>query len=141
MPATTRSPLSWTPVLRGDIYCAPACGGKCTLAQHRAVTKAATTVARRLGRGWRPEVWENLGWFGAAVTKCGRLKVHLKDHGRFVAFLGPRESVGGDFVGTGDTPEAAILDVLARGRAALATLTDILAVTDDANIPLSARKR
>lgn len=60
----------WKPVRRGLIYCSPACGGGCTVAQHLRATLAADKLVRQLthgtGRGWKARVWENLGWHYAA---------------------------------------------------------------------------
>lgn len=39
--------LSWNPVLRGKIYCSPACGYRCTLAAHNKAQQDATAVAER----------------------------------------------------------------------------------------------
>lgn len=52
----------WTPVLNGDIFCSPACGDKCKLADYEKAVKAANTLVSVLGDGWEPEIWENLGW-------------------------------------------------------------------------------
>ena len=45
----------------GLIYCAPWCGGRCKKADFDQATTAAA-LAKRLGAGWKAEVWENLGW-------------------------------------------------------------------------------
>lgn len=54
----------WTPRHHQlGIYCSPACGGRCTrVAYEEAVTEAAK-LARHMGAGWSPEVWENSGWY------------------------------------------------------------------------------
>lgn len=52
----------WIPQLRGAIYCSPACGHGCTFEAFDRAYEQATTLATRLGRGWTPRVWENLGW-------------------------------------------------------------------------------
>lgn len=52
----------WTPILRGDTYCSPACGGGCTKSAHDKALADAAALAERLGAGWTPHVWENLGW-------------------------------------------------------------------------------
>lgn len=52
----------WTPVLKGDGYCSPACGGKCKKTAYDYAVQAADELAARLGQGWQPHVWENLGW-------------------------------------------------------------------------------
>lgn len=50
------------PVLKGKTYCAPWCGRGCTKAEYNRALAGATALARRLGAGWKPRVWENLGW-------------------------------------------------------------------------------
>lgn len=53
----------WSPRnLPGGIYCSPACGGACSRADHDRANADATALATRMGDGWGPEVWENLGW-------------------------------------------------------------------------------
>lgn len=59
--------LSWKPVLRGNIYCSPACGASCTKAAHDEAVKKAKALAKRMGKGWKIRVHENLGWFYAVV--------------------------------------------------------------------------
>jgi hypothetical protein len=54
--------LSWRAVRRGKLYCAPACGGGCTIAEFDLAMAAACACARALGNGWVPDVYENLGW-------------------------------------------------------------------------------
>ena len=52
----------WTPVRNGDMFCSPACGCKCKLADYERAVKAAGNLAALLGGGWYPNVWENGGW-------------------------------------------------------------------------------
>ena len=54
----------WTPILShgGTVYCSPRCGGKCKRRHYDHVVKAADALAGRMGAGWKPVVWENLGW-------------------------------------------------------------------------------
>ncbi len=52
----------WTPIRDGAVYCSPACGGKCTMEDFEWATKEAEKLARLMGDGWEPHVWENLGW-------------------------------------------------------------------------------
>ena len=59
----------WTPVRIGSLYCSPACCGRCTWHDHeRAVRDADLLVKKLRGRGWRPVVWENLGWHFQVVS-------------------------------------------------------------------------
>lgn len=101
----------WRAQRRGAIYCAPACGTGCTYAAFLHAQTAARKLCKRLGAGWTPRVWENLGWHYSAVSKCGRLKVHPHDYNRRVesygAFLG-EPNMGGRWAEHGKTPEAAI---------------------------------
>src|SRR6188474_3140027 len=56
--------LSWKPVRRGAIYCAPACGGGCKHADYIAAAKLGERIRKQLrGRGWKVRLNENLGWF------------------------------------------------------------------------------
>jgi hypothetical protein len=72
----------WTPRRDGAIYCSPACGGRCRWADFEAANARAGTLARQLGHGWQPRVWENLGWHvqvkkgGATVTVTGEGRYH-----------------------------------------------------------------
>lgn len=69
----------WTPKLNGDVFCSSACGSGCKKADFDRATELAGVIAAKLGRGWIPRVWENLGWHfevkkGAAtvsLTGCG----------------------------------------------------------------------
>jgi hypothetical protein len=51
------------PVLRGGIYCSPWCGANCTKAAYDLAVSKAKALARRMGKGWKPRVHENMGWF------------------------------------------------------------------------------
>lgn len=52
----------WTPRAQGAVYCSPACGGACRRAAFDRAVGESRELARRMGPGWRPDVWENLGW-------------------------------------------------------------------------------
>ena len=70
-----RRELSWRPVRKGDVFCAPACGRGCTHAEYVHALTSAAAVVRRLGPGWRPVVSENLGWHYSVELVSG-IKVH-----------------------------------------------------------------
>lgn len=59
-------PRDWKPVRRGEIYCSPACGCRCTFERYEAAVSRAQILCERLGEGWEPKVWENVGWHFAA---------------------------------------------------------------------------
>lgn len=110
--------LSWDPVHRGDIYCSPACGGKCTWAAYQDAHAKAKALALLLGKGWGPRVWENLGWHWAAQTVDGLMKVHpsmCRDKTvSYTAFFG--EGSGGQWAVHNDDPEEAVADALALAQ-------------------------
>ena len=56
------SELSWTPKREGAVYCSPACGNGCKWVDYKLASHKASKLAGRLGAGWKPRVWENLGW-------------------------------------------------------------------------------
>jgi len=55
----------WKPRHRKNrtIYCSPLCGGDCKRADYDKAVRESAKLAKRLGPGWKPNVWENLGWF------------------------------------------------------------------------------
>ena len=107
--------LSWTPKEYGGIfYCSPACGGGCTMAAYEQAKDKAMRLAARLGKGWKPRVWENLGWHYSAV--CGKSKVRQFGDRKFWASL----YAGRQFTATAATPRAAVLRALKDCDAALA---------------------
>lgn len=81
-PAT---PDEWAPVLNGDIFCSPRCGGGCTKAEYDAAVTAADALAAKLGPGWEPDIWENLGWHYA--VRRGDSEVFHDDIGRYTAII------------------------------------------------------
>jgi hypothetical protein len=107
----------WEPVLRGHIYCAPACGRGCTKAAYERAQKKAAALAKRLGPRWKPRVWENLGWHYSAISPCGSIKVHSSypEGEMWTAYFGP-EATGGKWAESGKTPWEAIDAVVATGR-------------------------
>lgn len=48
------------------LKCAKWCGRGCTKAEYERARKAAHKLCAKLGTGWLPRVWENLGWHYAA---------------------------------------------------------------------------
>lgn len=84
-------PRDWTPVRNGGVFCSPGCGRGCTWMEHEQALEDAHRLAKGLGPGWKPEVWENMGWHFRAVSDDGRWKVHGAYAGGrdgFHAFLG-----------------------------------------------------
>ncbi len=73
------SKRAWKPVRRGRKYCSPACGSGCTHADFLAKKRKAAALVKALGKGWRQDVWENLGWHYGAKHK--ELGVMVYSHG------------------------------------------------------------
>jgi hypothetical protein len=129
-PRTPR-PLSWKPKLNGEVYCSSACGSKCKRADFERATARAEALVKRLGSGWEPKVWENMGWHYSARSKSGYLTVHERwlHSGKkdvvtlvgeqlpdtYTAYLSQeKDGVGGTWTADADTPEEAIRDVVAQ---------------------------
>jgi len=79
MTHTSPKTLSWSPVRKGNIYCSPGCGGGCTWEAYEAAVAHASELCERLGEGFEPRVWENLGWHFEAVAHDRRIRV--RDYG------------------------------------------------------------
>lgn len=74
---------NWTPKLNGNVFCSPACGGRCKKTDYDRATELAGILATKLGRGWVPRVWENLGWY--FEVKKGAATVSLESGGKYTA--------------------------------------------------------
>lgn len=139
-------PLSWEPVWRGAIYCAPACGAGCLRSEYNRAVRAADELARQLGPGWTPRVWANLSWHYSAISPCGRLKVSPcmvrldRKITSWIAFLGEGET-GGRWAEHARTPQSAIRNVVRRGREELAGIDALLRDLPVPGIARSARRR
>lgn len=123
----------WEPVEgpRGR-YCSPACGAGCKKAAHTKAVRAAAGLAQELGPGWKPVVFENLGWHyraekgvmhvvplvkGSAVS--GKYGVHY-----YTAFFNAKTQL----VGNGTTPRKAMEDALQQARALLREMSQQVAI-------------
>ena len=92
-------------------------------------TRKAAALVKRLGAGWTPEVWENLGWCYSAASPCDRVWVSQSGETSFLALLGDPEEHrhAGIWSANGKTPKAAVKAVVAQGRAALQRYERLLA--------------
>lgn len=92
---------------RSDRKCAKWCGRGCTVGMYLDAKEKGAALAKKLGKGWKPRIFENLGWHYEAVDKSGFWKVHATSPGcpadsQYIAYL------GGLFHGFGGTPKSAI---------------------------------
>jgi hypothetical protein len=122
--------LSWTPIRRGHIYCASACGGNCTKAAFDKATNESKLLALALGKRWTTRVHENLGWHYNVQSPCGRIRVHADDYmGRitgYTAFLGAKNDAGGRWVAHGRTPKTAVRNVLKTAKRYLDEIKEMI---------------
>jgi hypothetical protein len=99
---------------------------------HERAVRNGRRLSTRLGKGWRVHVWQNIWWFWAAVSKCGRWKIHpclFDNNGKvlsYTAYLGAPDSPGGPFAQSATTPEEAIALVRKEAQAALKDLKMIV---------------
>lgn len=98
----------WTPVHNGHVYCSSGCGGSCTFAAYQRAKENAASLTRKLGKGWEPRVWENLGWHYGAGDLSGRLNVYPTSTGTWSAFMHTQPGHGGRWVETRRTPRGAV---------------------------------
>lgn len=112
---------AWTPRRRGDVYCSPACGGNCTFKAFNSATFKASLLCEKLGAGWEPDVWENLGWHHAVISPCRRIRLS-GGYGQYIAFLTEKGESGGRYVADGRTPKSAIRACVAEAKADLAKI-------------------
>lgn len=120
---TARTPVcaevnEWTPVLDGDVYCAPRCGFRCKKAEYDAAVAAADAVVRELGEGWSPRVWENMGWHSEVRRGSSTVRIDRRD-GTFEAEFA---SIDKQYFAAGKTATNAVRCVLALAQDDLKTL-------------------
>lgn len=117
--AMDQTDMTWVPVRKGEIYCAPACGRGCTWREYQAAQRSAKRMIKQLRNvptpfeqfddEWEAYVRENLGWF-SSVSK-GSISVY--DHGHlYSAFLNVSGPWGGNLVVQARTPKEAVLSLL-----------------------------
>jgi len=99
-------------VRRGSIYCAPWCGANCTWAAFQEATKRGEALAKLLGDGWKPRVWENMGWFYEVTNGILEVKTNRR-RGKttYSAWCQSNPQVIGDYY---STPQAAIRSLGAK---------------------------
>lgn len=117
--------LSWKPIKKGAIYCSSACGGRCTHSAFLSAQKQAKLTAKIVGKGFKPHVWENLGWYWKITSKCECLSVSLYGN-TFTAYLNTEPNSGGRWVSEGKTPQIAIKKVIKAARDEMNTIEIML---------------
>lgn len=112
----------WTPRRRGAIYCSPRCGADCTHEAYMTATRKAKALCKRLGKGWEPYVWENMGWFYSAHK--GVTEVYANYHKAYPGGVLYRAYFNSakQFFATARTPEKALRLAVGEVRAAVRKL-------------------
>ncbi len=101
--------ISWIAVLKGKIYCSPACGYNCKHADFETATQEGQQLAKKLGPDWTPRIWENMGWHYQAISPDQRCHVSKNRHGGdYTAYLHHKPLSGGRWTGKGATPGEAV---------------------------------
>ena len=115
--------------LPGGIYCAPRCGGGCTKADYRRAVKESAALATRMGDGWEPDVWENLGWHYKVTKGVAEIWPSIDHRFQRNAITGYTVSLNSakQFVVTAETPEDALGFAVQDARTAERRIVDDLA--------------
>lgn len=128
---------NWTPILSkdGQYYCSPACGGGtfCKKAWFDQAEAEANDLADRMGDGWEPIIWENLGWHYS--VRKGDVTIHpqRRQDGpatSYSAWIEPGLLVGHhniQFIQSAQTPEDALGFATQEARSFISRLTRTLA--------------
>lgn len=128
----------WTPRLSADgqFYCSPACGGGhfCRKEWHDKAVEAADALCARLGDGWKPHVWENLGWH-YHVSK-GVATIYQSGKGEDAAFSawiepGVIQDRAIQIIATADTPEDALGFATQDARTLASRIAEVLSQIND----------
>lgn len=106
---------------RGRVYCSTACGKGCTFAEYQRAKQHGRALAKRLGKGWKPRIWENLGWHYTA--KRGPIEVYP----RIKSYWANLILVGKQFTGEAREPELAVIRAIDKAKEVVAALTNALA--------------
>lgn len=126
----------WTPKLSpdGEHYCSPACGGGtfCKKSWFDQAESEANALAERMGAGWEPCVWENLGWHYS--VRRGNATIHpRRTQGgpvlSYAAWIEPGISIHQhtvQFIQSADTPDDALGFATQEARTFMSRLSDTL---------------
>ncbi len=116
----------WKPKKNGTIYCSPLCGGGCTHVAFENATRQAKVFARIMGKGFKPRVWENLGWHWEIKSKCERLSISSSNGESFLAMLNTTPNSGGRWIAYATTPKLAAKRVLKLAKQELNEINETL---------------
>ncbi|EOZ8645590.1 hypothetical protein ACQWTT_001341 [Acinetobacter baumannii] len=110
----------WIPVLSGEIYCSPACGGKCKKAAYDKAVAESNEIAQILGEGWVPTVFENLGWHWK--VEKGAIEVSLSTTGKYCSAMQFDLNQNFFFTAEDSDPREAVINVRNQLREVISKL-------------------
>ncbi len=99
-----------------DRKCADWCGYGCTQKMYDEALWTAQHTAKRLGDGWKAEVFENMGWHSKVVSENGRVSVSPPNARAQSKHYTAYFDKGQHYSASGATPTAAVGAVLAQVR-------------------------
>lgn len=114
--------LSEKPRRLGDIYCSPWCGGKCKWEAYKKAKKESAKLARRLGKGWRPHVWENLGWHWQVIRGEMSVNPNWASVNTWKSRISSYTAAFSGWSATMKTPEAAVKKTIKMAKGELRNL-------------------
>lgn len=124
---------AWTPVRDGDVYCAPRCGLRCKWIWYENACASANDLCKALGEGWKPRVWENLGWY--YTVSRGKFTVSEHKHDGAVTFSCSFDSNAKQYYVTcASSAREAVAEAIAEARADIRQLERELAVLETVDL-------
>lgn len=115
----------WTPVSKpGGIYCSPACGCNCKRKDYDQAVRSSEVLANYLGKGWKPYVWENMGWHYNVSKGC--VNVHASKDGSYTAYFNGLHQ----FIGHAKKANVAIDNAIKDAQSAILQISREIAVID-----------
>lgn len=120
---------------RRQYYCSPACGGGryCRKEWYDTAVREAAALAERMGPGWKPNVWENLGWHYDVANGIGRITVDGNPVRSYTAWINAGVSASGgkgfpiQFIQSASDPEEAWGLVVQEARTFVSRINNGLA--------------
>lgn len=101
------------PVLGLDgTYCSPACGAGCSRAAFENAQDKSKVLAKVMGKGWKPVVWENMGWHWKVVKGPAHIVPSIGvDKHYFTYFSSVKQ-----FIGQHNNPQKALVLAIREAR-------------------------
>lgn len=110
------------------IYCGDRCGRGCTLDEYESAVTAANKLVAALPEGFKPRIWENLGWHHEAVkTVSSDSRISIRDQTHSEGNYSADSRVAGrQFMSFGRTPVEALNQLIGVAWSKITTETAAL---------------